>query len=53
MRSSFSFTAAGDFLVQRHMPENYAGFEAVRDFILRGDFRFFNLETVFTDDTCY
>ena len=53
MRSSFSFTAAGDFLVQRHMPENYAGFEAVRDFILRGDFRFFNLETVFTDETCY
>ena len=53
MRSSFSFTAAGDFLVQRRMPESYRGFEEVRDFILRGDFRFFNLETVFTDGSCY
>ena len=53
MRSNLSFTAAGDFLVQRRMPENYAGFREVRDFILRGDFRFFNLETVFTDETCY
>ena len=53
MRSSFSFTAAGDFLVQRHMPESYHGFEEVRDFILRGDFRFYNLETVFTDEHCY
>ena len=53
MRSSFSFTAAGDFLVQRQMPESYHGFEIVRDFILRGDFRFFNLETVFTDESCY
>ena len=53
MRSSFSFTAAGDFLVQRHMPESYRGFEEVRDFILRGDFRFYNLETVFTDGNCY
>ena len=53
MRSSISFTAAGDFLVQRHMPESYEGFPEVRDFILRGDFRFFNLETVFTDETCY
>ncbi|MBO4411721.1 MAG: CapA family protein [Lachnospiraceae bacterium] len=53
MRSHFSFTAAGDFLVQRHMPETYPGFPEVRDFICRGDFRFFNLETVFTDETCY
>ena len=53
MRSKYSFTAAGDFLMQRHMPETYHGFEEVRDFILRGDFRFFNLETVFTDEHCY
>ena len=53
MRSSISFTAAGDFLVQRHMPETYRGFREVRDFLMRGDFRFFNLETVFTDETCY
>ena len=53
MRSKLSFTAAGDFLVQRRMPETYAGFPEVRDFIKRGDFRFFNLETVFTDETCF
>ncbi len=53
MRSHIAFTAAGDYLVQRHMPETYPGFEEVRNFLLRGDFRFFNLETVFTDETCY
>lgn len=53
MRSKLSFTAAGDFLVQRRMPETYVGFPEVRDFLLRGDFRFFNLETVFTDETCF
>ena len=53
MRSKLSFTAAGDFLVQRRMPETYAGFPEVRDFIERGDFRMYNLETVITDETCF
>ena len=53
MRCNCSFTAAGDFLVQRQMPETYPGFGEVRDFIRRGDFRLFNLETVFTDDSCF
>lgn len=39
------FTAAGDILVQKRMTHNYDGFEAVRDFIMQGDARFFNLET--------
>lgn len=40
------FTATGDMLVQRRLPEGeYEGFEALRDFILQGDMRFFNLET--------
>ncbi|MBQ9544063.1 MAG: CapA family protein [Clostridia bacterium] len=39
------FTAAGDVLCQRRLPENYAGFDKIRDFIARGDARFFNLET--------
>ena len=39
------FTAAGDALLQQRVPENYEGFAEVRDFIGRGDARFFNLET--------
>lgn len=38
------FTAAGDMLLQRRIPA-YEGFEEVRDWICRGDARFFNLET--------
>ncbi len=39
------FTAAGDSLIQQRIPGEYAGFEKIRNFILRGDARFFNLET--------
>ncbi len=39
------FTAAGDALLQQRIPENYRGFDEVREFITRGDARFFNLET--------
>lgn len=40
------FTAVGDVLVQKRLPENfYEGFEEIRDFIMQGDARFFNLET--------
>lgn len=39
------FTAAGDALIQQRIPANYEGFEKVREFIGRGDARFFNLET--------
>lgn len=39
------FTAVGDILCQRRLPENYDGFNEIRDFILKGDARFFNLET--------
>lgn len=38
-------TAAGDAMVFRRLPGAYPGFEALRKFISRGDFRFFNLET--------
>ena len=38
-------TAAGDGMVFRRLPGEYAGFPAVRDFICRGDLRFLNLET--------
>ncbi|MDY3286955.1 MAG: CapA family protein [Eubacteriales bacterium] len=39
------FTAAGDALIQRRIPQGYEGMKEVRDFVLRGDARFFNLET--------
>ena len=39
------FTAAGDMLIQRRIPSGYEGFEEVRDYICKGDARFFNLET--------
>ena len=39
------FTAAGDALLQQRIPENYEGFEEIKDYIERGDARFFNLET--------
>lgn len=38
-------TAAGDGMIFRRLPGEYAGFTAVRDFIARGDLRFLNLET--------
>ena len=53
MRPKMSITAAGDFLRQRRLPERYDGFEEIRDFIMRGDARFFNLETSFPDETCF
>ena len=39
------FTAAGDALVQRRIYEGYEGFGKIREFIEKGDARFFNLET--------
>ena len=38
-------TAAGDGMIFRHLPGEYPGFSQVRDFIMRGDLRFLNLET--------
>ncbi len=43
--SVMRITAAGDGMVFRRLPGAYQGFEAVRDFIGRGDLRFLNLET--------
>ena len=38
-------TAAGDAMIFRHLPGEYPGFQALREYINRGDFRFVNLET--------
>ncbi|MBE6957723.1 MAG: CapA family protein [Ruminococcaceae bacterium] len=48
------FTAAGDALLQQRIPQNYEGFAPVRDYIARGDARFFNLETTLNyEGECY
>lgn len=39
------FTAAGDYLGQRRLPPDYAGFDRIVKWIRSGDARFFNLET--------
>ena len=41
-----SFTAAGDMLIQRVISTEYEGFDAVRDYICKGDARFFNFESI-------
>ena len=53
MRPKMTITAAGDFMHYRMLPQRYEGFEDVKAFIGRGDVRFFNLETVFPDETCF
>jgi poly-gamma-glutamate synthesis protein (capsule biosynthesis protein) len=39
------FTAVGDMIVGRRIPEDYEGYEELRPLIMEGDARFFNLET--------
>lgn len=39
------FTAAGDALIQQRIPKDYEGFGKIRDYIAKGDARFFNFET--------
>lgn len=48
------FTAAGDVLIQRRIPEGFEGIEEIAPFICRGDARFFNLETTLNyEGECY
>lgn len=44
------FTAAGDMLIQRITSTEYEGFQAVSDYIRRGDARFFNFESIIYKD---
>lgn len=43
-------TAAGDCAVQKRLPKYYDGFNEIKDFILQGDVRFFNIETTVCED---
>ena len=48
------FTAVGDAIIQQNIPEDYNGFEEIKDFISKGDARFFNLETTLNEEgECY
>ena len=44
------FTAVGDMLIQRLISTEYEGFDAVRDYICKGDARFFNFESIIYKD---
>ena len=41
-----TFTAAGDMVIQRLIPTDYPGAEGIRNYVCKGQARFFNLETV-------
>jgi len=43
--ATFKCTAVGDCMVSRKTNEQFTGFNTLTDFINKGDFRYFNLET--------
>ena len=47
------FTVAGDMLIQRRIPYGYDGFDEVKQYIEKGDVRFFNLETTINCADCF
>ena len=47
------FTVAGDMLIQKRIPADYEGFNEVKEYIEKGDVRFFNLETTLTNGDCF
>lgn len=49
MTPIMKFSAVGDMLVQRRLPEHYEGFDEIVAQIKRGEMRFFNLETTVHD----
>lgn len=47
------FTAVGDILIQKKIPQSYKGLEEVKACIERADFKFFNLETTLNNGEFY
>lgn len=43
-------TAVGDCAAQKNLPKYYDGFEKIKDYIVQGDVRFFNMETTVCED---
>ena len=44
------FTAVGDMLIQRVISTGYEGFDEVKNYICKGDARFFNFESIIYRD---
>lgn len=44
------FTLVGDTAIQKKMPDTYDGFEELKNFIMKGDARFYNIETTVNED---
>lgn len=53
MFSRMTFTAVGDFLVQKRLPCRYDGFQEIAEYIGKGEMRFFNLETTIHNYEAY
>jgi len=48
------FTAVGDAIIQRRIQRDFEGYRELGSFIMRGDARFFNLETTLNrEGECY
>ena len=48
------FAAVGDALIQRRIPENYEGFEGIKEWLSGAEARLFNLETtIHREGECY
>ena len=45
-------TAAGDCAMQKNLPKYYEGFAQIKNYLMQGDVRFFNMETTVCQD-CY
>lgn len=52
MKKSMTFTATGDALILKNIPD-YPEFSEVRDFVLTAEARITNLETTLTDGNCF
>ncbi|MDD2452664.1 MAG: CapA family protein [Synergistaceae bacterium] len=52
MEKSMTFTATGDSLILKHLPD-YPEFKEIRDYILSAEARITNLETTLTDGNCF
>ena len=44
------FTAAGDAIIQRRIPEDFDGYDELIPYITEGDARFFNFETTLSKE---
>ena len=53
MQGNMNFTASGDALITKKLPDKYPGSGAIRAFLQQGEMRITNIETTITDGDCY